>query len=58
MEDAVRQAALDTIDALTEHIVRVHTAERRTYDAHRDGPVQWGYPMIGRPFERSRRTCR
>ena len=59
--DAVRQAGLDTIDALTEHIVRtvaVHTSGGRAYDAPRDGPVKWGYPMVGRHFEHSRRISR
>jgi hypothetical protein len=57
----MRQARLDTTDAVTEHIIRkgaVHASGRRSYDASPDGPVKWGYPMAGPRFEHSRRTCR
>jgi hypothetical protein len=57
----MRQATLDTVDALTAQtagIVAVHTTGRRAYDARRDGPGKWGYPMVGTRFDLSRRICR
>lgn len=57
----MRQATLDTTDAVTEHIIpkgAVHASGGRSYDASPDGPVKWGYPMVGPRFEHSRRTCR
>ncbi len=58
MSTRIRQAALDTIDAVTVHTVAVHASEGRAYDAARDGPVKWGYPMVDPRFEHSRRICR
>jgi hypothetical protein len=58
----MRQAGLDTIDGLTEHSVHevaLRTSGGPAYDAPRDGPVKWGYPMVGPRFEQSRRRiCR
>jgi hypothetical protein len=58
MSTPIRQAALDTIDAVTVHMVAVHTTVGRAYDAARDGPVKWGYPMVVPHFEHPRRICR
>jgi hypothetical protein len=58
MSTIIRQATLDTIDAVTVHMVAVRTTAGRAYDAARDRPVKWGYPIVVPRFEHSRRICR
>ena len=48
------QVKLNTVDALTEHIVpavALHTSGGAAYHAPREGPAKWGYAMVGRRLE-------